>query len=433
MKGSIYRRCTLCGHRVERKRCPGCGSDSFTWAFTVDVGTRPDGRRRQRRRMGFESKRDAERALRELLHKIDTERFVDRTSLTLADYLRDEWLPAVCPPNLRESTWQSYQGELGRHVIPHLGGVKLQKLNAVHLNRLYAQLLADGRTDGKGGLSPRTVRYIHTVIRKALSDAVRWGRIERNVADLADPPRRNGHEADRHMRTWSRAQLRKFLEHVRDERLYAAWHLAAMTGMRRGEVLGLRWTDVDLKRGRLAVRQTYVSIDGVAQFSEPKTPRSRRTIDLDAETVTRLRTWQTAQAAEREAWGPAWHEHGLAFTNEDGTPLEPDGFSKRFVRYAKQAGLPPIRLHDLRHTHASMLLAAGVNPKVASERLGHHSTAFTLDVYSHVVPGMQADAAALIAGQLRAAERTDDEMGSGDAVQPIEDAESDEDENRDPS
>jgi integrase len=401
MKGSVYRRCTNCGARVDRTSCAACGSGSFSWAFTVDIGTRPDGRRQQRRKMGFETTREAERALRELLHKIDTERFVDRTTLTVAQFLREEWLPAVCPPNLRESTWSSYKGELERHVIPRLGGIALQRLNAVHLNKLYAELLASGRIDGNGGLSPRTVRYIHTVLRKAFKDAVRWGRLERNVADLADPPRRAGQAASRHMRTWSWDDLSRFLGHIRGDRLYAAWHLASMTGLRRGEVLGLRWADVDLTRGRLAVRQTYVSIDGVAQFSEPKTPRSRRTVDLDPETVEVLTSWQVQQEAERDAWGSAWRDHDLVFTREDGSPIDPDNFSKRFGRHAAAAGVPVIRLHDLRHTHASMLLASDVNPKVASERLGHHSTSFTLDVYSHVIPGMQADAAARVADTLR--------------------------------
>ncbi|HEX2029700.1 MAG TPA: site-specific integrase, partial [Nitriliruptorales bacterium] len=169
------------------------------------------------------------------------------------------------------------------------------------------------------------------------------------------------------------------------------------TGMRRGEVLGMRWIDVNLEAGRLAVRQAYVSIDGRAQFSEPKTRRSRRTIDLDERTVAALRTWQEHQDAERREWAGAWQDHGLVFTRENGAPIDPDTFSKAFVRHARQAGLPPIRVHDLRHTHASLLLATGVNPKVASERLGHHSTAFTLDVYSHVVPGMQSEAAERVA------------------------------------
>jgi integrase len=223
--------------------------------------------------------------------------------------------------------------------------------------------------------------------------ALRWGRVERNVADLADPPRQVASRHGGHMQIWTAPQLRRFLDHVRDDRLYPAWRLAATTGMRRAEVLSLRWVDVDLDAGRLAVRQAYISIDGGAQFSEPKTRQSRRTIDLDARTVEMLRAWADEQGDERQAWASAGEDHGLVFTREDGSPIPPDHFSRAFRRHAMAAGLRPIRLHDLRHTHASLLLASGINPKVASERLGHHSVAFTLDVYSHVVPGMQSAAA----------------------------------------
>nr|WP_274387540.1 site-specific integrase [Salsipaludibacter albus] len=204
------------------------------------------------------------------------------------------------------------------------------------------------------------------------------------------------------MQTWSTRQLAGFLDHARSDRLYAAWHLAAMSGMRRGEVLGLRWTDVDVTTSTLAVRQTYVSIDGTPQVSEPKTAKSRRSIDLDHDTVRVLENWQNAQNKDRRDWGPAWEEHGLVFTRENGSPVHPDSFSRSFQQLAEAADLPVIRLHDLRHTTATLWLQAGVNPKIVSERLGHHSTAFTLDVYSHVLPGMQAEAAEDVARAIRA-------------------------------
>lgn len=397
MKGRVFKRCSRCNATVSNRRCARCSSDQYTWAFIVDVGRSAAGGRKQRRRQGFTTRREAERALRELLHKLDTQRYVTPDGSTLANFVEDEWLPAVRPPNLRAATWTSYRDELRRHVLPTLGAVPVQQLTPVQLNQLYAHLLAHGRRDGQGGLSPRTVRYIHTVLRKSLADALRWGRVERNVADLADPPRQVASRHGGHMQIWTAPQLRQFLAHVGDDRLYPAWRLAATTGMRRAEVLGLRWIDVDLDAGRLAVRQAYISIDGRAQFSEPKTRQSRRTIDLDARTVDVLRGWATEQQAEQEAWADAGEDHGLVFTREDGSPIPPDRFSKLFGRHASAAGLRPIRLHDLRHTHASLLLASGVNPKVASERLGHHSVAFTLDVYSHVVPGMQAAAAERVA------------------------------------
>ncbi len=396
MRGSVFKRCVKCNARISDRRCHRCGSDQFSWAFVVDVGLTPKGKRQQRARQGFSTKREAERALRELLHKVDVERYVEPNALTLGAFLADEWLPAVRPPNLRPAPWNSYRGELTRHVIPRIGGMRLQKLNAVHLNHLYAELLSAGRKRRAGGLSPRTVRYIHVILSRALGDAVRWGRLDRNPAKLADPPAQNGLRPGGHIRTWSPEELRMFLRHSAEDRLRPAWITLVTTGMRRGELLGLRWLDVDFVAARVSVRQTYVSIDGRAQFSEPKTRRSRRTIDLDNRTLRALDDWRKTQAEEREAWGEAWEDHGLVFTQPNGRPIDPDSFTKLFRRLARQAGLPAIRLHDLRHSHATLLLASGVNPKIASERLGHHSTAFTLDVYSHVVPGMQSQAASRV-------------------------------------
>lgn len=401
MKGSVWRRCNVCRRKVTRRICD-CGSNRASWAFRVDLGSSGErDKRNQKFRSGFESRKEAEKALRELLHSADAEQFVDRHDATVQDFLETKWLPAVAPPNLRESTWTSYAGELRRHVLPSLGSVPLQNLKVAHLNRLYTTLLTSGRKDGTGGLSARTVRYVHTILRKALSDAERWGLLQRNPADLADPPRRDTERQRRIMQTWSAEELARFLDHARDDRLYAAWHLASTTGMRRGEVLGLRWSDVDFASSSLAIRQAYVSVNGRPRFSEPKTAKSRRGVELDRQTLQTLRDWQAVQDRDRREWGVAWEEYGLVFSRENGTPILPDGFTRSFRRLAASASVPLIRLHDLRHTSATLWLQAGVNPKIVSERLGHHSTAFTLDVYSHVVPGMQKHAAEEVAETIR--------------------------------
>ncbi len=401
MKGSVWRRCNVCRSKVTGRVCD-CGSNRSSWAFRVDLNSLGDAHKRnQKFRSGFESRKEAEQALRELLHSADVDRFVDSHDATVHDYVEARWLPAVAPPNLRQSTWTSYAGELRRHVLPAVGSMPLQSLRATHLNQLYSKLLSSGRKDGSGGLSARTVRYIHTILRKSLSDAERWGLLQRNPADLADPPRRDTERQRRIMQTWSAEQLARFLDHARVDRLYAAWHLAATTGMRRGEVLGLRWSDVDFDSSALAIRQAYVSVNGTPQFSEPKTAKSRRGVELDWQTLQVLREWQEAQNRDRRQWGAAWEEYGLVFSRENGTPVLPDSFTKNFRQLASAAKVPPIRLHDLRHTSATLWLQAGVNPKIVSERLGHHSTAFTLDVYSHVVPGMQKRAAEDVAKAIR--------------------------------
>jgi integrase len=230
-------------------------------------------------------------------------------------------------------------------------------------------------------------------IRRALRDAARWGLVARNVATLASPPRPRRAE----MRTWTAGELRAFLDHVAGDRLGALWMLAASTGMRRGELAGLRWADVDLERGRVAIRQTLVLAGRQVVRSEPKTNRGRRSVALDPRTVAQLRAWRAAQAAERLAWGAGWTSSGLVFTRDDGTPLHPEWLSDAFEWRVRTAGLPPIRLHDLRHTHASLGLAAGVPVKVMSERLGHTTSSFTADAYQHVTPQLEEAAAATVA------------------------------------
>jgi integrase len=358
-----------------------------TWCVVVDVGRNERGKRVQKWHSGFGRRKDAERALTEILGRLESGAYVEPSKLTVRGFLEDEWLPAV-RASLRPLTFESYELNIVR-VVDSIGSVRLQQLTPAVLNRLYGEL-------GQG-LSARSVRYVHTVLRHALADAVKWNRLVRNPADAAEPPSAKAAKAPP-MRTWSAAELRAFLDHVADDRLYAAYHLAATTGLRRGELLGLRWRDVDLDASRLAVVQTIV---GKRQVSQPKTDRSRRSVALDPATVAALREHRKRQLQERLAWGPAYEsEHDLVFCGEDGSPIWPRSLSRAFERHARQAGLLAIRLHDLRHTHATLALQAGVHPKVVSERLGHLGVGITLDTYSHAIPAMQEDAAAKVAALL---------------------------------
>jgi integrase len=362
-----------------------------TYSVVLDLGRGPDGRRIRRWHSGYRTKRDAERARVELLARVDHGSYVEPSRLTVSMFLRDQWLPGLSG-QLRPTTLEGYRRNVHRYVVPAIGGVLLQRLTPAHLNTLYASLQAGG---GKGGrpLAARTVLAVHVTLRKALGDAARWGLVVRNVAELASRPKPQRTD----MRTWSAAQLRAFLEHVQDDRLAAAWMLAASTGMRRGELLGLRWTDVDLDQARVAVQQTLVVAGGLVVKSGPKTSRGRRAIALDTRTVAALRAWRAAQAAERLAWGPSWTDSGLVFTREDGTPIHPQRLSAWFGRHVRDARLPRIRFHDLRHTHASLGLAAGVPVKIMSERLGHATSSFTADTYQHVTPALEEQAAATVA------------------------------------
>lgn len=355
------------------------------------------GERKQRTKSGFRTKKEAEAYLNETVARLKTGEHVEPTKLTLEEYLVDHWLP-IMQRSVRASTWDSYERTLRTQVIPRIGHVKLQELSASHLDRLYSDLLADGaRLDKrKGGLAPKTVRYIHTTIHKALKDAERKQLVLRNVAQAADPPRaRSAGSAE--LTTWSGEEVATFLHALRDHRLYAAYLLAASTGMRRGEVLGVRWQDIDFSNKRLAVRHTVTSVDYKITLGTPKTARGRRSIALDPTTVQALKDHRKRQWAERSAMEGGFTEQDLVFCKLDGSPIHPDFFSQTFDRTVARLGMRKIRLHDLRHTHATLGLAAGVPPKIMSDRLGHATVAFTQDVYMHAIPQMESDAADQIA------------------------------------
>lgn len=343
-----------------------------------------------------DTRKGAEKILGDLVkrHHDGDYRAPDR--ITLGDYLTERWLPTK-RAQLRRSTFDSYSRNVENHVVPRIGSIPLQKLTPEDLDEFYARLLVDGKLNGnKGGLSIKTVRYIHTIIRKALADAQRKGSVQRNVADLADAPKLSS-APRRPMKVWTTEQLRTFLEAIADNRMYPAIYLAANTGLRRGEVLGLRWDDVDLDGMRLSVRNTVLNVAYVIEISEVKTNTSRRTVDLEPRTVAVLKAWRKVQLEERVALGLRPKEDSLVFADPDGSPIHPDLCSQTFDRLVAASDAPRIRLHDLRHTHATILLKEGVPAKVVSERLGHANVAFTMSVYQHVLPGMQADAAHIFA------------------------------------
>ena len=372
------------------------------YSVVIDYGRDPQtGRRRQQWHSGYRTKREAEAGCAELVGTVNSGTYVKKTNATVAVYVA-EWLAAI-EPTVRPATHYSYSRNLRLHLLPYLGSAPLTAVDGGTLNGLYARLLAEGRKDSAGGgLSPRSVAYVHTIAHRAFRDAVKWGRLSRNPADAADPPRASS-SGSPEMTTWTAGQLGDFLTRTAGDRLHAAWLLLATTGMRRGEALGLRWVDVDLTAGRAAIRQTVITVQHAVVFGTPKTAKGRRTITLDAVTVTALRDHRKRQAAERLQIGAGWRDHDLVFPRVDGGPLHPERFSRTFVNRGRQLGLPPIRLHDLRHGWATMALAADVHPKVVQERLGHANIGITLDTYSHVTAALHGDAAEKVAGIVFAA------------------------------
>jgi integrase len=309
----------------------------------------------------------------------------DRSRLTVAEYL-DAWLTEVAA-DLRPSTLRGYRSNVEKNVKSQIGGVRLRDLGVAHVKRLKATLLSSGGRAGKG-LSPQSVKNTLRMLSRALRDAEREGAIGRNPVPLVDMPSTRG---GRQMSTWTADEVRHFDEATVDDELGVGYHLGVTCGLRRGEVLGLRWSDVDLDAGTLSVVRSRVAHGYDVTEGPPKSGRGR-VIDLGSATVARLRRHKAQQAEAHLAAGLPRPTYVV--TRRDGTLPHPHTVAYYFDATVKAAGLPRIRFHDLRHTHATLMLAAGEHPKVVQERLGHSSVSITLDVYSHVTKGMQAAAAA---------------------------------------
>jgi integrase/predicted RNA-binding Zn-ribbon protein involved in translation (DUF1610 family) len=382
-------RCQDCGKRlwVERKpkeSCPACGGE------LIEIEER-----RRAIKAGFRTRKEAQAAMAKIMVAVEERTYVAPAKLNVREYLTKEWLPAI-RSTIRPTTYRSYEQHVQFHIVPHIGTLKLEKVTGATLNALYAKLASEGKRDGKKGLSPRTVHHVHSCLHRAFRDAVRWNRLFRNPVDAADPPKVAG-SGGREMRTWNAEQVRAFLESTRNDRLHPLWRVLAMTGMRRGEVLGLKWEDIDFEAGWLSVRRSLIPLGGEVIVSEPKTARGRRSLALDVETVEVLKAQAAHQLVEQQQFGEGWCDSGYICTKEDGEPYHPEVVSRYFRQAVKNSMLPMIRPHDLRHTYATLALRAGIHPKVVSERLGHATVAITLDIYSHAIPAMQEEAAQLVA------------------------------------
>jgi len=302
----------------------------------------------------------------------------DAGALTLAEYM-ERWLRESARNRLRPKTYKDYEGLTRVHIVPALGHVKLKKLTPLHVQQFYGAKL-------EAGLSKRTVEYIHTVLHSALKQAVRWELVPRNVTDAVDPPRPERKERP----TFNLDQARIFLESARGDRWESLYVLAIQTGMRRGELFGLRWDDLDLDNGWLHVKQALAP--GGKSFNAPKTAKGRRKIRLTPVAVEALKRHKIAQNEERLRQGSSWRDHGLVFCSSVGTPMNPDNFVKRSYKpLLKRAGLPQISFHDLRHTFASLMMP-NEHPKIVQEMLGHSRISTTLDIYSHLSQDMQEEA-----------------------------------------
>lgn len=328
------------------------------------------------------TKRDAEKKQAELLHQMDTGTFMRPGNTTVKDYLC-LWLNNYAKTNLSPRSYERYESIVRVHLAPALGRIPLTQLKPAHIQKLYASGLDKG-------LSPRSVRYHHVVLHKALQTALKWGMVSRNPADGVDVPK--AHHPD--MQIWEHHDIVRFLEAAKSTPYHHLFHLALFTGMRRGELLALRWSDVDLVIGQLSVNRSLACLnDGTYLFTQPKSARSRRTIALPPSAALSLKDHQERQKLECVMQGMSWTHDALVFSNSEGKPWRPNSISRAWETTARHAGVKIIRFHDARHTHASIMLRQGIHPKIVQERLGHSSIAITLDTYSHVTAGLQEAAA----------------------------------------
>jgi len=366
------------GHIRQRAR--------HSWTIVIDAGKDPDtGKRQQQWHTIKGTKRDAQRILNEILVALEKGSYVRPSKLTLGEWLSQR-LDGHVMMHTTPRTQESYRSIVNEHIKPALGTILLNQLRPEQIQRYYAKALASGRSDGKGGLSARSVLYHHRILSKALTQAVRMGILARNVASFVEPPR----PARAKMATLSPDEIVRFLDAASETSYYTFFSTLLCTGLRRGELLALRWRNLDLDHAVLHVTETAFKLgNGEYVIKEPKTSHSRRSVLLPSSLVALLRQYRVDQDHLYYQLGETLTDDNYVFSQPDGMPLSPNAITLAFKRTIRKAGLSHIRVHDLRHTHATLMLKAGIHPKVVSERLGHASVSITLDTYSHVLPGLQ--------------------------------------------
>ncbi|WP_436711839.1 tyrosine-type recombinase/integrase [Brevibacillus formosus] len=352
----------------------------------VDIGPDPlTGKRRQKTVSGFKTKKEAEKACAELITQIENGEYVNESKITFGEFILD-WLHTVAKPTLRVTTQAGYRSAIHSRLIPAFGTYKMVDIKPVQIMRYYSSLL-----DEK--VSEEYVQYLHSILKNSFNTAVKWGLIKNNIMQNVDQPKRKRKE----MKVWNIDEANRFLEAVKNDKpyYYILYLLAIYTGMRRGEILALKWKDCMLDEGKISVSKTlsYVSGQGIV-IQETKTGRSNRVISLSNSLIEELIRHRSIQQEDRRLFGDGYLDQDFIIAKNDGEPLNPHYVHNHFKKLVKKLEIPEIRFHDLRHTHATLMLKIGEHPKIVSERLGHSSIQMTLNVYSHVTFDMQKESAA---------------------------------------
>lgn len=372
-----------------RERSPG------RWAIILDIKT-VAGARRRKWHSFTGNKRAAQEECARLVSELKAGNYVEASKETVAAFL-ERWLADV-KSRVSPRTHERYVELARKNIVPLVGAKALKNLRPADISAAYATALASGRRKGNGGLSTGTVLHIHRLLKQALGQAVQWEMISRNPCNGVKPPKIK----PKPMQTYDIAQTVDLIEAMRGTRLFVPIVLAVLCGLRRGEISALRWQHINLAAGQVAVVQSAEQTKDGVRYKEPKSGRAR-TVALSATVVDELRAHRLRQAEELLRLGVRVTDATFVYTREDGEPMQPNTLTHDWDRKIAGTGLPRLRFHDLRHAHATHMLSSGVHPKVASERLGHSKIGITLDLYSHVLPNMQADAAAIVDGALRAA------------------------------
>jgi integrase len=371
-----------------RERSPG------HWGIIIELRDPETGKRRRKWHSFRGTKRQAQDECSRLITELNGGAYIEPARVTVGQFL-DRWLEHT-KSRVSPRTHERYGEIVRKNLNPLLGAVVLTKLRPIQISDAYAKALSGGRRDGNGGLSPSTVRYMHVILKSALGHAVRWQMLARNPVDAVDAPKIERSA----MRTYDLAQTAELIEATRGTRMTITVMLAVLCGLRRGEIAALRWRHVNLTAAQLAVTESAEQTKAAVRYKQPKSGRGRA-VALSARVVNELRSHRVQQAQELLKLGIPLSDDTFVVAQTDGQPLQPRTITHQWhLLLARNKSLPRIRFHDLRHAHATHLLSSGVHPKIASERLGHSKVGITLDIYSHVMPGMQEDAAARVDREL---------------------------------
>ncbi len=379
---------------MPKKRGNGEGSISQrkngTYCAVVTTGRDKQTGKLIRRTIYGKTRPEVAKKLTEILNQINYGTYIEPSKLTVADWL-DIWVRDYKKNDLKVTTYSSYESNINIHIKPHIGHILLRNLTPDHLRKFYNELLEAGRIDGNGGLSPRSVKYIHIILHSALDQAIKNQLIVRNVCDATTVARRIKKE----IRVLTLEEQRKFLEAIQGDKICTPLTTDMGTGLRQGELLGLRWQDCDLKKGVIKVKQELLRIKNydkkiptktILAFQEPKTEKSKRSIPLPPNILNELKEHRKKQLEQKLKLGNLYQDNDLVFPGDFGQPYDPRCFTTRFKKLVDKAKIKNVNLHSLRHTFATRLLEANIHPKVVQELLGHANISTTLDIYSHVMP-----------------------------------------------